>query len=68
MKDEKLTQKQVSALFCAANEKNITGKSVLQEIQPLLEDYFSISVEIREDGMIMKFLNGQTFRISATEI
>lgn len=67
-KENKLTQEQISALFCAVNEKNITAKSIMQEIQPLVDDYFHCRSEIADDCLILRFLNEQVFRLSATEV
>ena len=61
-----LTQEQISALFYAVNEKNITGKDIVEEIEPLLREFYHGSVELSGDCLIIRFLNGQVFRLSAT--
>lgn len=66
--NKKLTQEQISALFCAVNEKNITGTDVAEEIEPLLKEFYHGNVEPNGDCLIIKFLNGQTFKLSATEV
>ena len=47
----------------AAEDKEITTESLLQEILPLLEDHFIC--DLKEDGLSvrMDFKNGQRFRL-----
>ncbi len=49
--------------FAAAEDKEITTESLLQEILPLLEDHFIC--DLKEDGLSvrMDFKNGQRFRL-----
>lgn len=65
-KCKKLTEEEISALFCAVNEKNITGKDVVEEIEPLLKEFYNGNVELGGDCLIIKFLNGQIFKLSVT--
>lgn len=67
-KNKKLTKEQISALFYAVNEKNITGKDIVEEIEPLLKEFYNGNAEFSGDCLIIKFLNGQTFKLSATAI
>jgi len=64
-KNKTLSQEQIAALFCAANEKNITSKSVLEEIEPLLEYYFNCDYELHANRLTLTFLNGQTVSLTA---
>ncbi len=57
----------VKALKDAINEKGITGKSIVEEIEPLLKEVYRGSVEISGDCLIIRFLNGQVFKLSAVE-
>ena len=56
-----------SALYDALNEKEITGKSIIEETEPLIKEFFKGNVEISGDCLVISFLNGQKFRLSATE-
>lgn len=67
-KGKTLTQEQISALFYAVNEKEITGKSVMEEVEPLLREFYNGSVEMCGDCLIVKFLNGRIFKLSATAV
>lgn len=52
----------------AKNEAPFPASDLLQEIAPLLEDYFVAEPETEEHALILKFPNGQKFRLSAEEI
>lgn len=43
-----------------ANEK-IEGEQLLQEIEPLIKDYFVCNVELTQEGLRLDFGNGQSF-------
>ena len=57
----------LKALQDAKNERGITGKSIVEEIEPLLKEVYRGKVEISGDCLIIRFLNGQVFKLSATE-
>ena len=67
-KNQKLTQEEITALFCAVNEKNITGKDVAEEIEPLLKEFYHGNVELNGNCLIIKFLNGQTFKLTVNAV
>lgn len=67
-KGKELNREQIDALFYAVNEKNITGKEIIEEIEPLIKEFYHGNVEISGDCLIIKFLNGQVFRLSANAI
>lgn len=52
----------------AIEEKNFTACDLLQEIIPLIKDYFIGSFEIESNSISMQFLNGQKFRLTAGEV
>ena len=52
----------------AINEKNITPLQLLQEIEPLLKEYFIGDFEIKDNALNMTFKNGQTFKLNICEV
>ena len=52
----------------AVNEENITPLQLLQEIQPLLKEYFIGDFEIEDNALNMTFKNGQTFKLKICEV
>ena len=65
---KELNQEQISALFYAVNEKDITGKSIIEEVEPLQREFYNGNVEISGDCLVVRFLNGQIFKVAATAI
>lgn len=58
-----------NALFeDAKTEPPFPASDLLQEIAPLLVDYFVAEPETQENALVLKFPNGQKFRLSAEEI
>ena len=53
--------------FWAENEGKIEPYSLLQELQPLLSDYFVGEFTLSEEGLILSFPNGQKFVLKAEE-
>ena len=51
----------------AVNEV-MTPLQLLQEIEPLLEEYFIGDFEIKNNALNMKFKNGQTFKLTIGEV
>lgn len=51
----------------AVNE-HITPLQLLQEIEPLLKEYFIGDFEIKNNALNMKFKNGQTFVLKICEV
>ncbi len=50
----------------AACEKQFQGRSLLEEIAPILPDYFfAKEIDMKEDAIEMRFFNGQTFLLKA---
>lgn len=52
----------------AVNEKNINTLQLLQEIEPLLKEYFIGDFEIENNSIKMTFKNSQTFNLIISEI
>ena len=51
----------------AVNE-HITPLQLLQEIEPLLKEYFIGEFEVKSNALNMKFKNGQTFILKIGEV
>jgi hypothetical protein len=49
------------------NEGTIGTKQLLREIKPMLQDYYIAKTELLDDGILLRFLNGQTFKIGVEE-
>lgn len=49
-------------------EGKIDCQSLLQEVEPLIKDYFIGDFKLTEEGLLLKFLNGQTFLLTISEI
>ncbi len=49
-------------------QEKITKQELLTEMKVALEDEFVASVTEEEDGIALRFLNGQKFRLSVEEV
>lgn len=47
----------------AVEEKEFTGYSLIEELIPLLKDYFECEMKLRSNDLLMRFYNGQQFRL-----
>ena len=54
-------------LIYAITEGKITAESLLQEIIPLLEDYFICKTELSGDTLKLSLYNGQNFALKISE-
>ena len=61
-------QKNTAVDITAENEKNITPLQLLQEIQPLLKEYFIGEFNIDSNAVNMSFKNGQKFKLTIGEV
>ena len=52
----------------AVNEKNITPIQLIQEIEPLLKEYFVGDFEIVNNSLKLNFKNGQIFKLKICEV
>lgn len=43
-------------------------KSLVEELQPILKDFFVCKLSESENALLMRFANGQTFRLTVQEI
>lgn len=66
--EENHSQKKTSAYTDEVKEEIIKPFGLLQEIEPLLKEYFIGTFEFENDKIKMVFENGQKFYLSATEI
>ncbi|MDE7181422.1 MAG: hypothetical protein K2O41_00130 [Clostridia bacterium] len=64
-KNDKLSAKD---LLAAMQEKNITARQVAAELNLLLHDYYTCCSSQRGDGVVIHFLNGQSFMLSVNKI
>ncbi|MDE6274596.1 MAG: hypothetical protein K2L87_06075 [Clostridiales bacterium] len=58
----------VEAENAAKKEEPFPASQLLQEIAPLLEDYFVGEVRCDEEGIALSFLNGQKFLLKAEAV
>lgn len=63
---EKQNKKNTANDF-AVNER-ITPLQLLQEIEPLLKEYFTVEFEVKYNALNMIFKNGQTFKLKIGEV
>lgn len=52
----------------AAAEERFDSKSLLEEIEPLLREYFIGRFDLNCEAIILNFKNGQKFRLTAEEL
>ena len=64
---EKQSKKNTANDLLAVNEI-ITSIQLLQEIEPLLKEFFIGDFEIKDSTLNLKFKNGQTFKLNIAEI
>ncbi|MGN0812592.1 MAG: hypothetical protein ACI4MQ_03680 [Candidatus Coproplasma sp.] len=50
-----------------ANEQKIEREQLLQEIEPLVKEYFICNVALTEEGLQLNFSNGQSFVLIVKE-
>ncbi|MDE7088752.1 MAG: hypothetical protein K2O54_01395 [Prevotella sp.] len=61
--EEKHLQKNNAAYSDELRKENIKPADLLQEIEPLLREYFIGTFELTDDTIKMSFENGQKFRL-----
>ena len=52
----------------AAAEGRFNNRSVLEELEPLLKEYFIGGFVLRGEEIILEFKNGQKFSLSVKEV
>lgn len=60
----KITKEAIAAYLSAKKEEQFSATELLQEIAPLLEDYFMVESTVDKQAVTLSFWNGQTFRLS----
>ena len=70
MNDNKngLTKEELEMYIRAIIEEPIKANDLLPEILPLLEECIISDFELETEGIVMKMLNGQKFKITVEEI
>ena len=70
MNDNKdgLTKEEVEMYLRALIEEPIKANDLLAEILPLIEECIIADFELAAEGIVMKMLNGQKFKITVEEI
>ncbi len=63
MKNEKLTEKEKAAINAAKEEGTIFVKDLLQEILPLIKDFFIGDFRASDTAINLAFPNGQNFKL-----
>lgn len=53
--------------YDVSREGKITPRQLLEEIQPLLSEYFIGGFELEDGALRLRFFNGQSFKLSVTE-
>ena len=66
--NNELSENLNAACKAAKEEGQVTAESLLQEIEPLLNEYFIGEVIREENALKVNLLNGQKFSIIAEEI
>ncbi|MCI9406730.1 MAG: hypothetical protein HFK06_00015 [Clostridia bacterium] len=61
-------EKNTADISAAVNEGEITPLQLMQEIQPLLNEYFIGDFEIKNNVLCMIFKNGQNFNLQIQKI
>lgn len=51
-----------------STEDKITSLSLLQEIEPLIKEYFIAEISLTDEKITLSFENGQKFEVIAQEI
>ncbi len=65
--DEKI-KRELGIVDAAKKEAPFTGATLMQELLPIIAEYFVCNYEIGEENIVLKFFNGQTFKITAEEV
>ena len=61
-------KKNTVACLAAINEESISPLQLLQEIQPLLKEYFIGNFKIENNAIKMRFLNGDKFNLTIGKV
>ena len=64
----KNTNKKGTVLKAAREEKFFPASDIIEELLPLLSDYFEGKFLKTKDKILMSFYNGQKFELTITEV
>jgi len=65
MEKNRITKEAIAAFEAAKEEEQFSAQELLQEIAPLLEDYFMGETMVDGQSVTLSFPNGQSFRLTA---
>ena len=71
MKRESIAEKlkrELRIVDAAKKEAHFTGANLMQELLPIIAEYFVCNFEIDQNYIVLKFFNGQTFKLIAEEV
>lgn len=64
----KCNEEQREAMLAAMREGKFDGMRVLEEIQPLISEFFVCESKKTAEGLLLTFLNGQKFLLTAKAV
>ena len=62
------SEEQWEAMLAALREGKFDGMRVLEEIQPLISEFFVCESKKTAEGLLLTFLNGQKFLLTAKAV
>lgn len=62
------SEEQREAMLAAMREGKFDGMRVLEEIQPLISEFFVCESKKTAEGLLLTFLNGQKFLLTAKAV
>lgn len=64
----KCNEEQWEAMLAAMREGKFDGMRILEEIQPLISEFFVCESKKTAEGLLLTFLNGQKFLLTAKAV
>ncbi|MFR1632149.1 MAG: hypothetical protein ACLSU0_03165 [Oscillospiraceae bacterium] len=62
------SEEQWEAMLAAMREGKFDGMRILEEIQPLISEFFVCESKKTAEGLLLTFLNGQKFLLTAKAV
>lgn len=62
------SEEQWEAILAAMREAKFDGMRILEEIQPLISEFFVCESKKTAEGLLLTFLNGQKFLLTAKAV
>lgn len=62
------SEEQWEAMLAAMREGKFDGIRILEEIQPLISEFFVCESKKTAEGLLLTFLNGQKFLLTAKAV